>query len=58
VYGFIEVEKASHHVAAMCRVLGVSPSGYFAWRSRPRSQRARADEQLTARIRDVHARSP
>ena len=38
----------------MCRVLGVSPSGYYAWRARPRSARARANERLLERIREIH----
>lgn len=38
----------------MCRVLKVSRSGYFAWRDRPPSQRARADAALTERIGRVH----
>jgi putative transposase len=41
----------------MCRALGVSPSGYYAWRSRPLSARGRADAELTARIRAIHERS-
>jgi putative transposase len=57
VYRFVEREKAAHSVAAMCRLLGVSPSGYFAWRSRPPSARAVADAELTARIADAHAAS-
>lgn len=57
MYGFVEAQKANHHVAAMCRVLGVSPSGYFAWRCRPPSQRAQADERLTAMIREIHSAS-
>ena len=46
-----------YHVATLCRVLGVSPSGYYAWQSRPRSERARQDETLTDRIRAIHERS-
>jgi putative transposase len=38
----------------MCRVLAVSASGYYAWRQRPPSARARADAALTARIRTIH----
>ena len=38
----------------MCRVLGVSPSGYYAWRSRPPSKRTVDNERLLARIREIH----
>ena len=41
----------------MCRVLGVSPSGYYAWRGRPPSRRARENEALSRRITAVHAES-
>jgi len=41
----------------MCRVLGVSESGYYAWRKRPLSSRARRDLELTVVIRAAHARS-
>ena len=41
----------------MCRVLGVSTSGYYAWRDREPSQREQADAELLARIRDYHRRS-
>jgi len=41
----------------MCRVLGVSPSGYYAWRSREPSLRYRADASLGERIRLIHERS-
>jgi putative transposase len=40
----------------MCRVLGVSPSGYYAWRHRPAAPRA-PDAALGAQIRAIHARS-
>ena len=42
-------------IATMCRVLGVSASGYHAWRRRPVSARTAADERLSARIRSIHA---
>jgi len=38
----------------MCRVLGVSPSGYYAWKKRPPSNRAVANERLLGRIREIH----
>ena len=41
----------------MCRVLGVSPSGYYAWRSRGLSARARRDEELREAIRAIHEAS-
>ena len=41
----------------MCRVLEVSTSGYYAWRSRPASKRAREDAVLLRRIRTIHAAS-
>jgi len=44
-------------IAALCRVLGVSPSGYYAWSERPSSARAQADEILLGQIRAIHARS-
>lgn len=46
-----------HPIAAQCRVLGVSPSGYYAWRARGASSRSRADEVLLGRIRAIHAKS-
>jgi putative transposase len=41
----------------MCRVLGVSPSGDYAWRKRPLSARARTDVELTAQIHAVYRES-
>jgi len=47
----VEREKANHAVVRLCRVLGVSPSGYWAWRTRHPSARGRADAQLGEQIR-------
>jgi len=41
----------------MCRVLGVSPSGFYAWRQRPPSARSHADAQLSLRVSKIHQRS-
>src|SRR6478672_7558748 len=41
----------------MCRLLGVSSSGYYAWAKRDESQRARSDAMLLAEIRAAHAAS-
>lgn len=41
----------------MCRVLGVSRSGFYAWCCRTPSSRWRANQQLGALIRSIHARS-
>ena len=53
---FVEREKAHHSVRRICRVLGVSPSGYWAWRREP-SARVRANAQLQARIVQIHQAS-
>jgi putative transposase len=41
----------------MCRVLRVSPSGFYAWRQRTPSKRTQRDAALTTQIRQFHARS-
>ena len=41
----------------MCRVLGVSTSGYYAARQRPRSARAEQDDALTQTIVNIHRNS-
>ncbi|MYH22356.1 MAG: IS3 family transposase [Acidobacteria bacterium] len=56
VYRFIDLHRGEHRVATMARVLGVSRSGYYAWKTRPLSSRARADELLKKEISSVHAR--
>jgi putative transposase len=44
-------------VQQLCRVLGVSTAGYYAWRSRPESKRAVEDRALLDDIRQTHANS-
>lgn len=44
-------------MTCMCAVYGVSPSGFYAWQSRPQSQRAKTDGDLVESIRAVHTAS-
>jgi putative transposase len=53
----MRAHQAVHAVTTMARVLGVSPSGYYAWRTRPVSVRAAADAALAAQIATIHADS-
>jgi len=50
----VSANQAIFSIRAMCRVLEVSASGYYAWRRRMMSVRAREDEQLQQRIRTIH----
>ncbi len=53
-FRFIAAEKAYYSVKTMCRVLSVSRAGFYAWLGRKPSARARQDEELTRRIREIH----
>lgn len=54
-YAFIDAEKAQFPVLLLCKVLGVSRSGFYAWRARPASQRGKTDAELAQEIVEVHA---
>ncbi len=54
-FAFIAAEKA-YSVALLCSVLGVSRSGFYAWRDRPPSSRARRDAQLALEVAATHRR--
>jgi putative transposase len=53
----VTANQADFPVRTLCRVLKVSPSGYYAWQGRPPSSRAMSDAVLTERIRTIHSAS-
>jgi len=53
-YIFIEKHRSSFAVEKMCRALKVSKSGYYAWRDKPKSMRALANEKLDHHIRTIY----
>ena len=53
----MNAHQADFPVRTMCRVLGVSHSGFYDWQTRPPSRRAIDDAVLTERIRRIHAES-
>ncbi len=53
----MSANQAHHQIATMCQVLDVSTSGYYAWRKRPVSARASADQKLLKMIRTAHQSS-
>ena len=50
-FSFIAKHRGIWAVDWMCEALGVSRGGFYAWLTRPRSQRSRSDEELGARVR-------
>ena len=49
--------QGEYAVEVMCRVVEVSVSGYYAWRTRKPSQRQQEDEELLTHIRAIHEES-
>jgi len=53
----MDAHRGIFRIGTMCEVLGVSRSGYYAWRRRPRSLRERTNAKLTETIRRIHEES-
>lgn len=56
-YRFIEEHSGEFPVRLSCEALKVSPSGYYAWKGRAESDRARTDQELLGHIRQAHKAS-
>lgn len=56
-FAFIVSRMVAFPVALMCRVLGVSTSGFYAWLKRPLPERAKSDARLALDVAAVHERS-
>jgi len=50
----VSENQAEYPIATMCRLLGVSLSGYYAWARQRPSRRAQTDAALVAEIRAAH----
>jgi hypothetical protein len=53
-FAFISEEKVAFPVAVLCRLLAVSPSGFYATQGRPRSLHGRRDDKLTEQVVQAH----
>jgi putative transposase len=53
----VSANQAKYPVRLMCRLLGVSPSGYYAWSHRKSSRHKQADAALVRRIKAIYERS-
>lgn len=52
-YQFIREHREQFRIGTMCKVLGVSRSGYHAWLERPQSKRSQENAQLLKEIREI-----
>jgi putative transposase len=56
-FELVDAEKAKYPVQVLCDVLEVSRSGFYAWKTRPPSARAKADATLAVEIAAAHEKS-
>ena len=54
-FRFVEAEAAQFPVSLLCRVVGVTRQGFYAWKRRPPSARELADRELAERIKQIYA---
>lgn len=56
-FKLVDAERANFPVRLLCKVLGVSRSGYYDWKGRPPSRRSQQDAALSEKISEIHERS-
>jgi putative transposase len=56
-FNFVQQHRSTWPVRTMCRVLGISSSGYYAWAGRTESKRTAANRELLDAIRTIHIAS-
>jgi transposase InsO family protein len=55
-FAVIDAKRADYPITVLCRALGVSRPGYYAWVGRPPSRRAVEDRRLAVLVREAHER--
>lgn len=56
-YTWIYEHEDQFPVGSMCQMLGVSRSGYYAWKERPQSARTQANAELLGKVRQAFSHS-
>jgi transposase InsO family protein len=56
-FHFIAAHRSEFRLRSLCRVLGVSPSGFYTWTQRPAPRQAERNDALLVHIRAAHAAS-
>lgn len=56
-FRFVDEHQAEYRITDLCRVAGVSRSGFYAWKTRRPSPREQANAELLVEIREIHETS-
>ena len=56
-FHFIDSTRKAYSLCVLCKVMNVSRSGYYSWRSRGQSARDQEREQLIPKVQAIHKKS-